>query len=1694
MLKRLLLLGLIIFSTNLFGQCPTEDVSLASQADVDNFAIMYPDCSELNARLVIGGPLSEGDITDLTPLAGLTKTVGPSGDLIITNSPVLTSLEGLNNLTEVSDQFSISNTGLIEIDALSSLTTATRIIVRNNPDLINLDGLQSFTAALISVGVTENPSLVSIEGLSGISELSFGLTIKDNVSLPNLIGLENLSNVTGPITIDNNDLLTNLNEFENFTQAGDFFISNNDLLTDLSGLGNYTTGGLWIENNDALIVISGLDNYMGGADSTLLISQNDNLTTVTMDAVTSFNVMSISDNPQLSSLPDVAGITVNGIGVNGNSSLTDLGGLEGLQGLAEFILIRDNVNLFDISALSDAILTGTDVNFAIENNPMLSECNIASICNYLGVGGSIDFSGNAFGCIMQSEVEATCTGCPPATLFLLSQADVDNFPILYPDCTLLNSGIRIDGSDINDLTPLSQITAIDGGPTQGIILTNTSLTSLEGLNNITDISGGVFIAENPLLTSVSGLESLTTTTGFSFFRNALLENLDGLENVAEINALEIFECTALTSISGLSGLTNVNVSMSFVLLPNLESLSGLEGLTDLPDTDLQMFGCNSLLDLEGLQNLNSLGGLDIRNNLSLIDLMALANVTFSDPMSSFTITGNTLLSECDIPSICTYLNGGGTIEFDSNAAGCNSQSEVEASCEACPDGDVILSSQAEVDAFFTTASDCTDLPFSLGISGPDIVDLTPLNGLISVADLTIANNPLLISLDGLETLTTLATDANGILIQDNALLEDLSGLSGVSGIIGFNLIVQNNPSLASLNGLQNITQPVDDDVQIINNDALTNLQGLNGITTTDDLIIRDNDSLLTLAGLDSFTATGTLEVSDNQVLQNTEGLPGLETIFGLFIFDNPALTDITGLSEGTFDAFPVGLNISNNPNLATCNADLVCNYLATADPTDTITIENNAPGCDSREEVEATCAVCPTEQVILTSQAEVDNFPVLYSLCSSLDVRLIINGDNIVDLTPLSVIERFTGDSQLRINDNPNLVTLTGLENLIEVGGLLSIFDNPNLESLDGLNNLTSCGGLFLRDTAIENVDPLANLVTVNGELRIGNNAELVDLSALENITTLPFSALEIVSNAQLTNLNGLQNIAECENIIIGQNNALTSLAALNPVSVCSIEIFENNSLVVIEGLEHVASLACGLIIRDNPVLELVVDPNPDIVYGEIEITGNNLLTTLPDFGVTTAVSFYVAFNPLLTNLSSLAGLDQVFSARLTSNASLTDISFFEDFDFSNMTDLRIRNNENLSNCAATELCSYLISGATAVIEGNATGCASVEEVTASCVTCPTSDLTLSSQAQIDSFATDYGFCDTLDVLLTISGSDITDLSGLAQLTTLNGGLVIENNSNLTSLSGLGSILLVDSRLIIENNPILTDLGDFSGTVGFPGFRIINNDDLTSLSGLDGITEAFDLIVESNNSLIDLTGLGSLTVILDLISIRSNVQMVNLSGLSSYSGIINEIQVIGNTSMESLLGIEGLLAVQDGINIRNNASLTSLNGIQNCINETLEPLYGMQIINNNALTDISALNNFNANAVGGLEITNNSSLAVCNNDFICAYLVLGEFASFSGNAAGCESNTTVEEACGLSVEDLDLDRQIELFPNPTQGNLSVLLPATIQLQSIQVYNVVGQKVGTFYESSINLAVLEAGIYFLRIKTNTGQVLKRIVKH
>ncbi len=296
--------------------------------------------------------------------------------------------------------------------------------------------------------------------------------------------------------------------------------------------------------------------------------------------------------------------------------------------------------------------------------------------------------------------------------------------------------------------------------------------------------------------------------------------------------------------------------------------------------------------------------------------------------------------------------------------------------QECPPGDIIFTSQSQVDNFSISYPGCTTIVGDVTIEDSQWIPITNIDSLNSLTtiggNLELFNNLELENIIGLENVTSLGgqlkivnnnklnhltglenldTIGGNLELASNDSLKNLTGLENIVSI-GGNFQVGNNQSLTSLIAVENLTSIVGS-LRIEANSSLTSLSGLENLASLGGSInIFDNDGLATLTGLENLdTIGGSVIVQKNEILNNLSGLENLASIgFRLTISNNNVLTNISDIN------FPLNLEhlltIKNNPNLSICAKPNICNFLLNGGEAD---ISNNQPGCDSIPEVLFNC-------------------------------------------------------------------------------------------------------------------------------------------------------------------------------------------------------------------------------------------------------------------------------------------------------------------------------------------------------------------------------------------------------------------------------------------------------------------------------------------------------------------------------------------------------------------------------------------------------------------------------------------------------------------------------------------------------------------------------------------------------------------
>lgn len=272
----------------------------------------------------------------------------------------------------------------------------------------------------------------------------------------------------------------------------------------------------------------------------------------------------------------------------------------------------------------------------------------------------------------------------------------------------------------------------------------------------------------------------------------------GALDYAEING-EVCIKSLNSDITDLYPLFSITIIAQRLIIEENDSLISLDGLNNLTSVAGLTITCNDALkDISALSNIPSTGLIDISDNISLASLEGLHNIS------------------------TIYEQGYRCVFIRNNDA------------------------------------------------------LTNVDGLRGLENFTtileLSDNYSLSNLDGLSNLTYL----DHLRINNNYSLIDLNGLIGISAIGSELLIIYNN-SLSNIDGLSNLNS-IEGDLAIWDNDSLTNIEGLSKTTEIGYISIFHNDSLKNIDGLNDVKCVKeNVDFTWNEILSDFCGLKNLFT-------------------------------------------------------------------------------------------------------------------------------------------------------------------------------------------------------------------------------------------------------------------------------------------------------------------------------------------------------------------------------------------------------------------------------------------------------------------------------------------------------------------------------------------------------------------------------------------------------------------------------------------------------------------------------------------------------------------------------------------------------------------------------------------------------------------------------------------------
>lgn len=185
-----------------------------------------------------------------------------------------------------------------------------------------------------------------------------------------------------------------------------------------------------------------------------------------------------------------------------------------------------------------------------------------------------------------------------------------------------------------------------------------------------------------------------------------------------------------------------------------------------------------------------------------------------------------------------------------------------------------------------------------------------------------------------------------------------------------------------------------------------------------------------------------------------------------------------------------------------------------------------------------------------------------------------------------------------------------------------------------------------------------------------------------------------------------------------------------------------------------------------------------------------------------------------------------------------------------------------------------------------------------------------------------------LEGIETIQGSvalhdGVTDLSPLAQLTTVTGSLRVEDTTTLADLSGLSALTSIGGTLGVRGStlPSLAGLDHLTSVAGLQLEQTATLDDLSALARIDALSGNLVLV---DTTLASLHGLERLTEVGGYLNIQRAPALTSLAGLSGLRTVGKTLFVVDCDALPHLDDLEALESVGESLSITDLPLLTTL--------------------------------------------------------------------------------------------------------------------------------------------------------------------------
>ena len=127
---------------------------------------------------------------------------------------------------------------------------------------------------------------------------------------------------------------------------------------------------------------------------------------------------------------------------------------------------------------------------------------------------------------------------------------------------------------------------------------------------------------------------------------------------------------------------------------------------------------------------------------------------------------------------------------------------------------------------------------------------------------------------------------------------------------------------------------------------------------------------------------------------------------------------------------------------------------------------------------------------------------------------------------------------------------------------------------------------------------------------------------------------------------------------------------------------------------------------------------------------------------------------------------------------------------------------------------------------------------------------------------------------------------------------------------------------------------------------------------------------------------------------------------------------------------------------------------------------------------------------------------ILNTSYLDENLPTGDYEyyvlTYYTNGCLSAASNKVEESIDLGVREVNELERITVYPNPTTGELRIT-SYELRIEGIEVFDVYGRNVLSSMsqspqQHSLNISHLQSGVYFVRVTTEKGMIMRKVVKH